>query len=95
MIHSPLFYTNVDFITFGILDLINLFFRIPKPVFISLAKLIVQLFPLESLGTYYIPAVSGEQAQGKLYSAYQNFKKDLRDAGLVQKRAKLSTTRGK
>ncbi|KAJ6639408.1 hypothetical protein Bhyg_12152 [Pseudolycoriella hygida] len=64
-----------------------------KAEFIHLAKLIVQLFPQEWMGTYYIPAVKGEQAQGKLYSAYQIYKADLREAALFLKRPKSASSK--
>lgn len=72
----------------------SFFFTIKKEEFINLSKLIVQLFPRELLGTYYIPAVKSQPAEGKLCNAYQNYKADLRESELVPKRAKASTSRG-
>lgn len=46
------------------------------------------------MGTYYIPAVKNHPAEGKLFNAYQNYKADLREAGLVPKRTKTLTTQG-
>lgn len=53
-----------------------------------IAELIVQLFPSELKGTYYTPAIRNFPAQGKLYSAYQNYKTDLRAVGLIEKKTK-------
>lgn len=71
-----------------------LIFRIKKEDFIYLAKVIVELFPNELSGTYYIPAVNNQPAQGKLFSAYQNYKTDLREAALISKRSKAPASRG-
>lgn len=68
---------------------------IKKEDFLNIAKLIVQLFPKELLGTYYIPAIKNQPAQGKLFCSYQNYKTDLREAALISKRSKASASSGK
>lgn len=61
-------------------------YRMSKKEYFRLTELIVQLFPFESKGTFYTPAVKGSPAQGKLYSAYQNYRTDLIEAGLIATR---------
>lgn len=55
----------------------------------NLAELIVKLFPFETKGTFYTPAVKNSPAQGKLYSAYQNYKTSLREGLLINKRERV------
>lgn len=55
----------------------------------EIASAIVQLFPTELEGTYYVPSVRNVQAQGKLYGVYTKFKLKLREVGLIQARKKI------
>lgn len=60
--------------------------RISRPEFIRLSNLIVEAFPMEENTTYYLPAHKNDQAQGKLYVQYTNYKAQFRSAGLCKKR---------
>lgn len=62
--------------------------RITREEYIKLAKLIVQLFPKELEGTYYLPFAKGSPTQGKLYSAFTNYRAQLKAVGLIEKKDK-------
>lgn len=47
-----------------------------------LSEIIVEIFPTELIGTYYVPAHDKLVAKGKLYSQYTNYKKKLIKQGL-------------
>lgn len=59
-----------------------------------MANIIVQIFVDEAAGTYYLPSVRNSPAQGKLFSAYQNMKTDLRQVNLYKKRSKVRNIAG-
>ena len=90
---------STTFLVNAIINLCNLFgfyfYRISKTEFERLSELIVAVFPAEKKGIYFTPAYKQDQAQGKLYSAYLNYRTNLREAKLIATRRKRSATAGK
>ncbi|XP_073822260.1 uncharacterized protein [Musca autumnalis] len=57
--------------------------RLLKEDFIKLSEEIVDIFPFEIKETYYIPFTKGRLARGKLYDAYNNYRRKLNTDGLI------------
>lgn len=54
-----------------------------KDEFIHLAGLIIDVFPTEAIGTYYVPPSKGKNPSGKLMSCYSNTRHLLADVGIL------------
>lgn len=63
-------------------------FSITRFEFLEVASAIVDLFPTELMGTYFVPSVRNTQAHGKLHTVYNKYKLQLREVGLITVRAK-------
>ncbi|XP_073826088.1 uncharacterized protein [Musca autumnalis] len=58
-----------------------------KQHYLHLSQAIVDIFPLETKETYYIPYSKGKMTKGKLYDAYTNHRTKLCAAGLITRRS--------
>ncbi|CRK98913.1 CLUMA_CG012019, isoform A [Clunio marinus] len=56
-----------------------------KADFKYLAALVVELFPTETIGTYYVPSHKGSSPTGKLFSCYRNLRNTLAQVGLISR----------
>jgi hypothetical protein len=50
---------------------------------LHLAQLIVEVFPTEAAGTYYIPSEKSRNPTGKLLSSYSNLRQILASVGII------------
>lgn len=67
-----------------------LIFRLNRYDFLFLAELIKTIFPQEPKEIYYSVAKFGQKAAGKLYDAYNNYRKKLSQSGFLKRRAYIS-----
>lgn len=72
--------------------LIVYFNRLNRYDFLFLADLIIQILPHEPKDLYYTLAQFGQKASGKLYDAYNNYRKNLSQCGFLKRRAYSSKT---
>lgn len=63
-------------------------FRLTRDNFSALAKSIVEIFPNELGGTYFIPYTKNNIARGKLWDAYNNIRTKFSSLGLITRRTK-------
>lgn len=70
----------------------NLFFlfRLSKQDFIHLANTIVEVFPTEAAGTYYVPSEKSKNPTGKLLSSYSNIRHTLASVGIIARDSRQS-----
>ncbi|KAI8114693.1 hypothetical protein CVS40_12959 [Lucilia cuprina] len=62
--------------------------KLQREDFLELSQSIVEIFPSEVKGTYYVPFAKGHLAKGKLYDAYNNARAKLSAAGVIKRRVK-------
>lgn len=82
------FYFRGHFFIYGL----YIFYRFTKEEFIALKACVIKNFPNEDPGVFYVPGIRTQVARGKLYSAYQFYRRQLGAVGLAELRQKTKKT---
>ena len=81
-------------LTLNFVYLFGLFFcsfRLTKQDFVHLSHIIVDTFPTEAAGTYYVPSSKSRNPTGKLLSAYTNLRHSLANVGIIAREIRQSS----
>lgn len=66
----------------------NLNRRFRREDFQKIAQLIANIFPNETVDTYFVPAQNGKIAKGKLWDSYNHLRATLANVGFIERRSR-------